>query len=141
LGATAAQRARSRYAWPKVVAALEAQWAASLAQPFSRGSARSHPLRLDYEAQFGHFFTSRIDQQRRLVLVPERLEQVIYPELSSLVSRADLAAVATWLGAGVTTWAELVQFLSGRLADRQPWVGSFIASWLVKHGVLADASR
>jgi glycosyltransferase involved in cell wall biosynthesis len=137
MGRAAAARARARYDWRKVVIQLEAHWRALRRVDWSP-PRRSHPLELDYQALFGHFFTEGASPTRRLQVHPERPTHVIYPELASLVSQDDVAAVRSWAETP-RQWSELVEFLTARLSDRPPWMASFVASWLVKQGLLVDA--
>ena len=138
MGRAAVARARSRYDWKKVIMQLETHWRALMETPWTP-PRRSHPLRLDYQALFGHFATEASPSaSRRLQVHPERPTHVIYPELSSLVTQDDVAAVRTWARTP-RQWSEVVEFLSARLSDRPAWVASFVASWLVKQGLLVDA--
>lgn len=137
LGRAAAARARSRYDWKKIVIELETHWRALKAVPWTP-PRRSHPLKLDYQALFGHFGTEGASPSRRLKVHPERPTHVIYPELASLVTQQDVAAVRAW-AATPRLWSELVEFLTARMSDRPAWMASFVASWLVKQGLLVDA--
>ncbi len=137
LGAAAAARARDRYDWRHVVAQLESHWRALATAPW-QPSARRHPLRLDYDALFGHFVTERIDAGRMLVAHPKRAEAVIYPELASLITAADLSATRAW-AATPRSFGAVVAFVTARLDARPPWAAAFVATWLVKQGLLVDA--
>ncbi len=136
LGRAASARARSRYDWKKVVIELETHWRALRATAWTPPH-RPHPLKLDYQALFGHFGTEVANPMRRLQVHPERPTHVIYPELGSLVTQQDVAAVRSW---AVTprSWSEVLEFLGARLSDRPAWMASFVASWLVKQGLLVD---
>ncbi len=137
MGVAARRRAEQRYGWKTVVAQLEAAWRGLAATPWSP-KQRPHPLRLDYEAQFAHFVTERIDGARRLKTHPRAGgEPIIYPELKSLLLADDVRAVRDWAVEG-KTFDEVVAFVTARLADRPAWVAGFIATWLVKQGVLLD---
>jgi glycosyltransferase involved in cell wall biosynthesis len=136
MGRAAAARARARYDWKRVVIQLETKWQ-ELSQVRWDPPRRSHPLRLDYQALFGHFGTGPVEPTRRLQVHPERPTHVIYPELSSLVTQDDVAAVRSWAIAP-KQWSEVVEFLTARLSDRPAWMAWFVTSWLVKQGLLVD---
>jgi glycosyltransferase involved in cell wall biosynthesis len=138
MGVAARRRAEQRYGWKSVVAQLEAAWRAFSTAPWSP-THRSHPLKLDYEAQFAHFVTGPIDAARRLKTHPRASEPIIYPELKSLLLADDVKAVREW-AMTPKRFDEVVAFLTTRLLDRPAWVATFIATWLVKHGVLLDES-
>jgi glycosyltransferase involved in cell wall biosynthesis len=133
LGRAAALRAKTRYDWKVVVGQLEATWRA-LATERWQPTHQQHPLRLDYDELFGHFATGRIDGQRLLVAA-QVAGHVIYPELKSLVTEDDVTAALNW-ARQPQSFEALVTFLSTRLQDRPEWVASFIATWLVKQGLL-----
>ena len=41
--------------------------------------------------------------------------------------------------AGVTVGVAVVVFITARLGARPPWVAAFVATWMVKQGLLVDA--
>lgn len=137
LGHAAHQRARARYDWPVVVKQLDAEWRRLSAQPFTR-SHRAHPLKLDLAETFAHFPTSRIEPGRVVSTTAlGRSEQswVIYPELAVVLADDDVRAALEFCRTP-RLFSELEGQLSSRLGLRDPWVASFIATWLVKHGLL-----
>jgi hypothetical protein len=141
LGKAARLRAERRYAWPVVVKQLEATWRHLSAQPFSP-RAQPHPLRLDFGRAFGHFMTGPIEPTRHVQRTPFSRAPgptwVIYPELRIVLDDDDVRAALDRCEAPVP-FSELVAFLHGRLGAREPWVAGFIATWLLKHGLLEDA--
>lgn len=137
LGAAGAARSRARYDWRCVIAQMEAHWRALAAAPW-RAAQRAHPLRLDYDALFGHFVTERIDEGRMLVAHPRRAAHVIYPELAALITADDVSAAHAW-AAAPRSFGDAVAFFTARLGARPPWVAAFIATWMVKQGLLVDA--
>lgn len=137
MGRAAAARARRLYDWKKVIIELEKHWHRLSQVPWTPPS-RPHPLRLDYQALFGHFGSGTAEPTRLLKVHPERPTHVIYPELASLVTQDDVAAVRSWASTP-RQWSEVVEYLGQRLSDRPAWMASFVASWLVKQGLLVDA--
>jgi glycosyltransferase involved in cell wall biosynthesis len=141
LGAAARARARLRYAWPVVVAQLEATWRHLALEPFTP-RASPHPLRLDFSRAFGHFMTGAIEPGRRVQRTPFSRAPgptwVIYPELRVVFDDDDVHAALARCEAPVP-FSELVAFLHARLDAREPWIAGFIATWLLKHGLLEAA--
>lgn len=137
LGLAAAAQARARYDWRVVVAQMESHWRALASAPWEP-PARAHPLRLDFEALFGHFVTERIDAGRALVAHPQRAEHIIYPELAALITADDVSAAHAW-AATPRTFGEVADFLSARPGTKPPWAAAFVATWMVKQGLLVDA--
>jgi D-inositol-3-phosphate glycosyltransferase len=138
LGAAARARARSRYAWPVIVAQLDATWRKLAASPWTPRST-PHPLRLDFTRAFGHFMTGPIDAARLVARTPfSRQGQawVIYPELRVVFDDDDVRAALEECEQPLP-FSRLVAFLETRLGAREPWVAGFIATWLLKHGLLA----
>lgn len=142
LGTAARARARSRYAWPVVVAQLEATWRSLAQRPFTP-RATSHPLRLDFTQAFGHFMTGPIEPGRLVRRTTFSRSAgpawIIYPELRVVFDDDDVHAALSRCDAPVA-FGELVAFLTTRLGGREPWVAGFIATWLLKHGLLEDAA-
>ena len=139
LGRTARARAKERYDWKVVVRQLEATWKELAARPFTP-TATPHPLRLDFARAFGHFPTApRMDDARPLTRTSfSRMPGqpwVIYPELGTLLSDDDVRRALVFCDVP-RTWKELVSQLESTLGPREPWVAGFIATWLVKHGLL-----
>ncbi len=139
LGRTARARAKERYDWKVVVRQLEATWKELAARPFTP-TTTPHPLRLDFARAFGHFPTaSRMDEARPLTRT--RFSRtpgqpwVIYPELGIFLLDDDVRRALAFCDVP-RTWKELVSQLESTLGAREPWVAGFIATWLVKHGLL-----
>lgn len=142
LGRAGRERAKQRWDWPVVVRALEATWRRLASVPWSPPT-RPHPLRLDFGAVFAHFATSSNEPQRLVVRSTfSRGPQawVIYPELGVLLSAQDVEAALEHCEVPRTVEA-LQQHLQSRLGRRPAWVAGFITTWLLKHGLLEDASR
>lgn len=133
LGRAAAERAKQRYDWRVIVAALERHWAELSKVPWTP-VARAHPLALDFQNQFGHFVTGPTPPEERLVARGGG-GHVIYPELKSLVTEADIAGALEG-AARPQTRAALLRLVEARLEDRPTWVAGFIVSWMVKQGLL-----
>ncbi|MFT3840854.1 MAG: glycosyltransferase family 4 protein [Myxococcaceae bacterium] len=134
LGKAAKQRAQTLYAWPKVIAQYEAHWE-RLAATGAKPSGKRHPLRLDFEQSFGHFFTGRVDGARALKPNPLAKDWIVYPELKNLFDDEDVRAAMLFAANGCTFDA-LEAHLAARLKDRSAWVPRLIATWLVKQGLL-----
>ncbi len=60
---------------------------------------------------------------------------VIYPELRVLISDDDVRWALT-LCETPRAWGTLKQHLEATLSGREPWVAGFLATWLVKHGLI-----
>ncbi|MBE2253851.1 MAG: glycosyltransferase family 4 protein [Myxococcus sp.] len=139
LGKAARARATARYDWKVVVRQLEATWRDLAARAFTP-AATPHPLRLDFAGAFGHFPTeAAMNPARRLARTAfsraPGQSWVIYPELGTLLSDDDVRRALAFCEAP-RPWSELVAHLGSSLGHREPWVASFIATWLVKHGLL-----
>ncbi len=138
LGQAARRRASARYDFRVVVRQLEATWRQLAAQPW-QPAATPHPLRLDFEQAFGHFVTEAISGSRvvqRTAFSRSSVQPwVIYPELLALFSHDDVRRALAVCEQPVT-WDVLLEHLRASLEGREGWVAGFIATWLVKHGLL-----
>lgn len=138
LGATARQRAKTTYDWRVVVKQLEATWRDLASKPFTPPN-RSHPLKLDFQRAFAHFPTEAIADERLVTRTAfsrtEGQPWVIYPELRVLISDEDVRWALT-LCETPRAWGTLKQHLAATLSGREPWVAGFLATWLVKHGLI-----
>lgn len=139
LGRAARERARTRYDWPVVIAAMEQEWRSLAARQWTPSSS-PHPLRLDFDRAFGHFPTGRIEASRQVTRTPFSRSSgqpwVIYPELTVLLSDDDVRRGLSFCETA-RTFEALVDHLGRGLGAREPWIASFIATWLVKHGLVA----
>ncbi len=139
LGRAARARAKQRYDWKVIVRQLETTWKELASRPFTP-TAAPHPLRLDFRRAFGHFPTaSRMDEMRALTRTAFSRTPgqpwVVYPELGTLLSHDDVRRALAFCDVP-RTWKDLVAHLEPTLGPREPWVAGFIATWLVKHGLL-----
>jgi glycosyltransferase involved in cell wall biosynthesis len=139
LGRAARARAKARYDWKVVVRQLEATWKELASRPFT-SPASPHPLRLDFTHTFGHFPTApRMEDERTLTRTAFSRTPgqpwVVYPELGPLLSDDDVRRALSFCDVP-RTWKELVTQLEATLGTKETWVASFIATWLVKHGLL-----
>jgi hypothetical protein len=83
--------------------------------------------------------TGPIDAARLVARTPfSRQGQawVIYPELRVVFDDDDVRAALEECEQPLP-FSRLVAFLETRLGAREPWVAGFIATWLLKHGLLA----
>ena len=134
LGKAAKNRARSRYGWPTVVKQYESHWR-RLAATNAKPTGASHPLKLDFERSFGHFVTGRIDGARVVKPSQSAKDWIIYPELKNLFDDDDVKSALAHAANGCSFDA-LEAHLATRVRDRGAWVPRFIATWLVKQGLL-----
>jgi glycosyltransferase involved in cell wall biosynthesis len=142
LGAEARARAARLYAWERVIPRYEAVWSALAQVPFTPPTHRDHPLRLDFEAQFGHFVTRTLSETQRVVRTPfsrgAGRPWVIYPELKHLLLDSDVHLALAFCERPKTV-AQVREALRPALADRPEWVSRFVVGWLLKHDLLGDA--
>lgn len=135
LGKAAMIRARTTYDWDVVIQRYEYEWE-QLAASGAKPSGKSHPLRLDFNASFGHFASAPFDATRVVKRGARADDFVIYPELKHLFVEEDVRGLLQWLGAESKSLGEIETQMNTRLEDRRPWVSRFIVGWLVKQGLI-----
>jgi glycosyltransferase involved in cell wall biosynthesis len=134
MGKAAQERARSTYDWKVVVRQLDAEWERLAATPIRPTGAR-HPLRLDFQESFQHFFSGAADPERRVQAVLPAPPFFIYPELRSLFRDDDVRAALAQAREPISI-AKWIEGISERFASRPGWVAGLVVGWAIKQGLV-----
>ena len=145
LAEAARLRADTHYDWSVVIPAYEAHWRRLCEAPFS-GDDQADPFSMDFHRVFGHYTTTvrnrdrqvqRSDLSRRICEPENRYP--IYPELKRVFVSSHVEA-AVRMAEASTTLGALETQLEQALFPGESWRASLLASWLIKHGLIEDAS-